>query len=67
MKTKENKIKFINNSGGTSSKMFWNLIRKNKESNSEDLYAIKKKRVKKTFNEKRYKTIHRTLLQKIVF
>ena len=48
----ENKLKVINNSGGTNSKMFWNLIRQIKKSNSEDLYAIKNQNGEKIFNEK---------------
>ena len=52
IKTTENKLKVINNSGGTNSKMFWNLIRQIKKSNSEDLYAIKNQNGEKIFNEK---------------
>ena len=52
IKTTENKLKLINNSGGTNSKMFWNLVRQIKKSNSEDLYAIKKQNGQKIFNEK---------------
>ena len=32
--------------------MFWNLIRRVKKNNSEDLYAIKNKNGEKLFNEK---------------
>ena len=35
IKTTKNKLKVINNSGGTNAKMFWNLIRQIKKSNSE--------------------------------
>ena len=52
IKTTENKLKVINNSGGTNSKMFWNLIRQIKKSNSEDLHAIKNQNGEKIFNEK---------------
>ena len=52
IKTTENKLKLINNSGGTNSKMFWNLVRQIKKSNSEDLYAIKNKMVKKYSTKK---------------
>ena len=52
IKTTENKLKVINNSGETNSKMFWNLIRQIKKSNSEDLYAIKNQNGEKIFNEK---------------
>ena len=48
----ENKFKVINNSGGTNSKMFWNLIRQIKKINSEDLCAIKNQNGEKIFNEK---------------
>ena len=62
----ENKLKVINNSGGTNSKMFWNLIRQIKKSNSEDLYAIKNRNGEKIFNEKDIKQ-NRVLLRRIVF
>ena len=62
----ENKLKVINNSGGTNSKMFWNLIRQIKKSNSEDLYAIKNRNGEKIFNEKDIKQ-NRVLLQRTVF
>ena len=52
IKTTENKLKVINNSGGNNSKIFWNLVRQIKKSNSEDLYAIKKQNGEKIFNEK---------------
>ena len=52
IKTTENKLKVINNSGGTNSKMFWNLIRQIKKSNSEDLYAIKNQNGETIFHEK---------------
>ena len=52
IKTAENKLKAINNRGGTNSKMFWNLIRQIKKNNSEDLYAIKNQNGEKSFNEK---------------
>ena len=52
IKTTENKLKVINNSGRKNSKMFWNLLRQIKESNSEDLYAIKIQNGEKIFNEK---------------
>ena len=52
IKTTENKLKDINYSGWTNSKMFWNLIRQIKKSNSEDLHAIKNQNDEKTFNEK---------------
>ena len=52
IKTTENKLKVINNSGGTNPKMFWNLIRQIKKNNSEDLYAIKNQNGEKIFNEK---------------
>ena len=52
IKTTENKLKVINNSGETNSKMFWNLIRQIKKSNSKDLYAIKNQNGEKIFNEK---------------
>ena len=52
IKTAENKLKAINNSGRTNSKMFWNLIRQIKKNNSEDLYAIKNQNGEKSFNEK---------------
>ena len=45
-------LKVINYSGGTKSKMSWNLIRQIKKSNSEDLYAIKNQNGEKIFNEK---------------
>ena len=47
----ENKLKVINNSGGTNSKMFWNLIRQIKKSNSEDLYSIFKEKYIKQYTE----------------
>ena len=50
IKTTENKLKVINNSGGNNSKIFWNLVRQIKKSNSEDLYAIKKQNGEKIFN-----------------
>ena len=62
----ENKLKVINNSGGTNSKMFWNLIRQIKKSNSEDLYAIKNRNGEKIFNEKDIKQ-NRVLLRRTVF
>ena len=52
IKTTENKLKVIRNSGGTNSKMFWNSIRQIKKSNSEDLYPIKKQNGEKLLNEK---------------
>ena len=52
IKTTENRLKVINNSRGINSKMFWNLIRQIKKSNSEDLYAIKNQNGEKIFNEK---------------
>ena len=66
IKTTENKLKVINNSGETNSKMFWNLIRQIKKSNSEDLYAIKNRNGEKIFNEKDIKQ-NRVLLRRIVF
>ena len=66
IKTTENKLKVINNSGGTNSKMFWNLIRQIKKSNSEDLYAIKNRNGEKIFNEKDIKQ-NRVLLRRTVF
>ena len=55
IKTTENRLKVINNSGGTNSKIVWNLIRQIKKSNSEDLYAINNQNVEKIFNEKEIK------------
>ena len=52
IKTTENKLKAINNSGETNSKMFSNLIRQIKKNNSEDLYTIKNQNGEKLFNEK---------------
>ena len=52
IKATENKLKVINKSGGTNSKMFCNLKRQIKKSNSEDLYAIKNQNGEKVFNEK---------------
>ena len=52
IKATENKLKVINNSGGTNSKMFWNLVRQIKKSNSEELYAKKTKMVKKCSTKK---------------
>ena len=52
VKTTENKLKAINISAGTSSKMFWNLIRQIKKNNSEDLYIIKIQNGEKLFNGK---------------
>ena len=52
VKTTENKLKAINISAGTSSKMFWNLIRQIKKNNSEDLYTIKIQNGEKLFNGK---------------
>ena len=46
IKTTENKLKVIKNSGGINSKTFWNLIIQIKKINSEDLYVIKNKLVK---------------------
>ena len=40
IKTTENKFKAINNSEGTNSKMFWNLVRQIKKRSSEGLYTI---------------------------
>ena len=41
----------ISKSGGTNSKPFWNIVRKNKQNNLEDLYVIKTKEGKRMFNE----------------
>ena len=52
IKTTENRLKVINNSRGINSKMFWNLIRQIKKSNSEHLYAIKNQNGETIFHEK---------------
>ena len=52
IKATENKLKVINKSRGTNSKMFWNLKRQIKKSNSEDLYAKKTKMVKQYSTKK---------------
>ena len=51
-KAKGNKLEVINDSGGNNSKLFWNLIRQIKGSNSEDLHTIKNQKGEKIFNEK---------------
>ena len=40
---------------GTNSKMFWNLIRQIKKSNSEDMYAVKNQNGEKLLNKKEIK------------
>ena len=42
---------YISKLGGKNSKPFWNIVRKQKQNNSEDLYVINTKEGKRLFNE----------------
>ena len=50
-KSVESRLTQIYKSGGTNSKPFWNIARKHKQNNLEDLYVIKTKEGKRLFNE----------------
>ena len=54
-KAKGCKLEVNNDNGGNNSKLFWNLIRQIKRSNSEDLHTIKNQKGEKIFNEKQIK------------
>ena len=50
-KSVESRLTQISKSGGTNSKPFWNIVRKHKQNNLEDLYVIKTKEGKRLITE----------------
>ena len=53
----ENRPTQIAKSGGTNSKLLWNIVRKHKQNNLENLYVIEIKKGKRLFNELEIKQI----------
>ena len=50
-KSVEVRLTQISKLGGTDSKPFWNIVRKHKQKDLEDLYVIKAKEGKRLFSE----------------
>ena len=64
-KSVESRLTQISKSGGTNSKSFWNIVRKHKQNNLQDLYVIKRKEGKRLFSELEIKQYSKQYYQQL--